>query len=183
MTGFEWEQPWNSTRRNPHRFLFFLETLPRKNTQELEADYWLKPTLNYEQMLCIPVFNSFNIKGHRSRKVSPKRYPALSSIFTPNTELWGSWTLANTKSQKGLFPYQLQREHKWGWAKDVRYQMVSESNNSEWVKLSTQAAKTRRIPREILNKPGRIFQCISAQERKSLQWRKTENLNSHCEGE
>lgn len=58
-----------------------------------------------------------------------------------------------------------------------------ESNNSEWVKLSTQAGKTRRIPREILNEPGRVFQCMSAQENKGLQWRKIENLNSHCEGE
>lgn len=117
-------------------------------------------------MPCHPVFNSLNIKGHVSTKVLPKRYPALSFIFSPDTELWGSWTLANMRSQKGLFIYQLQREHKWGWAKDVRYQMVSESSNSEWVKLSTQAAKTRRIPREILNKPGRIFQCISAQQKK-----------------
>lgn len=41
-----------------------------------------------------------------------------------------------------------------------------ETNNSEWLKLSTQAAKTRRTSREILNKPDRIFQCTSAQEKK-----------------
>lgn len=47
----------------------------------------MKLTFNYEQMPCLPVFNSFNIKVHRSRKVLPKRYPALSFIFAPNTEL------------------------------------------------------------------------------------------------
>jgi len=60
--------------------------------------------------------------------------------------------------------------------------MGSESNNSEWVKLCTQAAKARRTSREILNKPDRIFQ-FSFQEKKRLQWRKAENLNSHCAGE
>lgn len=44
--------------------------------------------------------------------------------------------------------------------------MVSESNNSEWVKLSTQAVKAARKSREILNKPDRIFQCASAWEKK-----------------
>lgn len=104
----------------------------KKINLELEAEYWLKPTLNYEQMPCLPVFNSFIFKGHSSRKVLPKRYPALSSIFTPNTELWGSWTLANMRSQKDLFLYQLQRGRKWGWAKDVRYQMVRAITVNGW---------------------------------------------------
>lgn len=61
--------------------------------------------------------------------------------------------------------------------------MVSESNNREWVKFSTQAPKTRRTSREILNKPDRIIQCTSGQEKKRFQWRKAEKLNSHCAGE
>lgn len=103
MTGFEWGQLWNNSRRNPQPFLFFLETLPWKKIKSLKLhiDWNLLLTMSKclaSQCLILSTLRSIGVERYYLKDTQLSHSFLLLTQSSEAHKLWQTWDVKRVSS-------------------------------------------------------------------------------------